>query len=139
MHVVFIDLKVITGLTIASPSPPPIPPPPPKVHIHTYIDIHRYLFIHRRFIVQRGTRAHTRRELIRAWLWEPKGISLEYLEVLGGRVDAATLWPPYAPARCRYSFIYVYLCGMSFLLIQRCHRIDHNVAVAAVAAAPEGA
>ena len=31
-----------------------------------------------------GTRAHTHRELIRKWLWEPKGSSLEYIEVLGG-------------------------------------------------------
>jgi len=27
----------------------------------------------------KGTRAHTHRELIRKWLWEPKGSSLEYL------------------------------------------------------------
>jgi len=26
-----------------------------------------------------GTRAHTHRELIRKWLWEPKGSSLEYI------------------------------------------------------------
>ena len=30
------------------------------------------------------TRAHTHRELIREWLWEPKGSSLEYVYVLGG-------------------------------------------------------
>jgi len=27
----------------------------------------------------KGTRAHTHRELIRTWLWEPKGSSLEYI------------------------------------------------------------
>jgi len=27
----------------------------------------------------KGTRAHTHRELIRKWLWEPKGSSLEYI------------------------------------------------------------
>jgi len=27
----------------------------------------------------KGTRAHTHRELIREWLWEPKGSSLEYI------------------------------------------------------------
>ena len=27
----------------------------------------------------KGTRAHTHRELIREWLWEPKGCSLEYI------------------------------------------------------------
>jgi len=27
----------------------------------------------------KGTRAHTHRELIRMWLWEPKGSSLEYI------------------------------------------------------------
>jgi len=27
----------------------------------------------------KGTPAHTHRELIREWLWEPKGISLEYI------------------------------------------------------------
>jgi len=27
----------------------------------------------------KGTRAHTHRELIRQWLWEPKGSSLEYI------------------------------------------------------------
>jgi len=32
----------------------------------------------------KGTRAHTHRELIREWLWELKGSSLEYIEVLGG-------------------------------------------------------
>jgi len=37
------------------------------------------------------TRAHTHRELIREWLREPKGSSLEYIEVLRGGVDAATL------------------------------------------------
>ena len=26
-----------------------------------------------------GTRAHTHRELIHAWLWEPKGSSFEYI------------------------------------------------------------
>jgi len=40
----------------------------------------------------KGTRAHTHSELIREWLWEPTGSSLElYIEVLGGGVDAATL------------------------------------------------
>jgi len=28
----------------------------------------------------KGTRAQTHRELIRKWLWEPKGSSLEYIE-----------------------------------------------------------
>ena len=52
------------------------------------------------------TRAHTHRELIRTWLWEPKGSSLEYIEMLGGGVDAATLvaalgaGPP--PPECRW-------------------------------------
>jgi len=32
----------------------------------------------------KGTRAHTHRELIREWLWEPKGSSLESIQVLGG-------------------------------------------------------
>jgi len=32
----------------------------------------------------KGTRAHTHRELIRKWLWEPKGSSLEYVQMLGG-------------------------------------------------------
>jgi len=27
----------------------------------------------------KGTRAHTHRELIRTWLWEPTGSSLEYI------------------------------------------------------------
>ena len=27
----------------------------------------------------KATRAHTHRELIREWLWEPKGSSLEYI------------------------------------------------------------
>jgi len=27
----------------------------------------------------KGTRAHTHRELIRKWLWEPMGSSLEYI------------------------------------------------------------
>jgi len=27
----------------------------------------------------KGTRAHMHRELIREWLWEPKGSSLEYI------------------------------------------------------------
>jgi len=27
----------------------------------------------------KGTRAHTHRKLIREWLWEPKGSSLEYI------------------------------------------------------------
>ena len=27
----------------------------------------------------KGTQAHTHRELIRQWLWEPKGNSLEYI------------------------------------------------------------
>jgi len=30
--------------------------------------------IHRRFIIQKGTRAHTHRELIREWLREPKDL-----------------------------------------------------------------
>jgi len=50
----------------------------------------------------KGTPACTHRELIREWLWEPKGSSLEHIKMLWGGVDAATLWPPYAPAR-RYS------------------------------------
>jgi len=41
--------------------------------------------------ITKGTRAHTHRELIRKWLWEPKGSSLVYIQMLGGRVDAATL------------------------------------------------
>ena len=39
----------------------------------------------------KGPRAHTHRELIRGWLWETKGSSLEYIQMLGGGVDAATL------------------------------------------------
>jgi len=31
------------------------------------------------------------REIIREWLWEPKGSSLGYISVLGGGGDAATL------------------------------------------------
>ena len=27
----------------------------------------------------KGTRAHTHKELIREWFWEPKGSSLEYI------------------------------------------------------------
>ena len=27
----------------------------------------------------KGTRAHTHRELIRTWLWEPRGSSLDYI------------------------------------------------------------
>jgi len=38
-----------------------------------------------------GTRAHTHRELILEWLWEPKGSSLEYIWMLREGVDAATL------------------------------------------------
>jgi len=34
--------------------------------------------VHRRFIIQKG-HEHTHRELIRKWLWEPKGSSLEYI------------------------------------------------------------
>ena len=30
-------------------------------------------------VYTKGTRAHTQRELIREWLWEPKGSSLEYI------------------------------------------------------------
>ena len=54
----------------------------------------------------KGTRAHTHRELIRKWLWEPKESSLEYIYMLGGGVDAATLvaalgaGPP--PPDCRW-------------------------------------
>jgi len=32
----------------------------------------------------KGTRAHTQKELIREWLWEPKGSSLEYIYVPWG-------------------------------------------------------
>jgi len=31
--------------------------------------------------ITKGTRAHTHRELIREWLWEPKGSSLEYIQI----------------------------------------------------------
>jgi len=41
-----------------------------------------YACIHRRFT--KGTRAHTRRELIREWLWEPKESSRVYIWMLGG-------------------------------------------------------
>jgi len=44
----------------------------------------------------KGTRAHTHRKLIRKWLWEPKGSNTSRCLGCGG---AATLWPPYAPAR----------------------------------------
>ena len=30
-------------------------------------------------VYTKGTRAHTHRELIREWLWEPKGSSLNYI------------------------------------------------------------
>ena len=36
-----------------------------------------FMLYHRRYT--KGTRAHTHRELIRKWLWEPKGSSLEYI------------------------------------------------------------
>ena len=54
---------------------------------------------HRRFIIYtKSTRAHTHRELIREWRWEPTRSSLGYIYVLGGGGDAAILWPAYAPS-----------------------------------------
>jgi len=37
------------------------------------------LYINGRFIYKGDTSTHTHRELIREWLWEPKGSSLEYI------------------------------------------------------------
>ena len=43
--------------------------------MYTYI----YAYLHAQTVYNtKGTRAHTHRELIREWLWEPKGSSLEY-------------------------------------------------------------
>jgi len=36
----------------------------------------------------KGTRAHMPRELIREWLWEPKGSSFEYIWVLRGELNS---------------------------------------------------
>jgi len=62
------------------------------IHIYTYVYTHIYTFIYiciyihvYMYIVYtdgsytKGTRAHTHRELIREWLWEPKGTPLGYI------------------------------------------------------------
>jgi len=46
---------------------------------HMYIH-YIYIFIYTQTVYNtKGTRAHTHRELIRKWLWELKGSSLEYI------------------------------------------------------------
>ena len=64
---------------------------------HTCIDtcIHAYTD----GVYTKGTRAHTHREPIREWLWEPKGAPWNISRCLGGGVDAATLVAALAPAR----------------------------------------
>jgi len=47
----------------------------------------------------KSTHAHTYRELIREWLWEPKGSSLGYIQVLGGGESRPRSYDFYAPAR----------------------------------------
>jgi len=37
------------------------------------------IYIHTDGLYTKGTRAHTHREPIQEWLWEPKGSSLEYI------------------------------------------------------------
>ena len=51
----------------------------------------------------KGTRAHAHRELLREWLWESNGSSLEYLGAWGGsrRRD------PMAALRCAYRIVLV--------------------------------
>jgi len=43
-------------------------------------------------------RAYEHREVIRKCLSEPRGAPLDASGCLGGGIDAATLWPSYAPA-----------------------------------------
>jgi len=45
---------------------------------HAHAHARRYRHSHLQAVYNtKGTRAHTHRELIREWLWEPKGSSLE--------------------------------------------------------------
>ena len=59
------------------------------------------IYIHALFtdgLYTKRTRAHAPRELIREWLWEPKGSSFESIRCSVRGVDAATVWLRYAPA-----------------------------------------
>jgi len=49
------------------------------INIYTRISMFTYSIIYSDGAYTKGTRAHTHRELIREWLWEPKGSSLEYI------------------------------------------------------------
>jgi len=52
----------------------------PAVYIHRIVVVFSPYNIYSQTVYNtKGTRAHTHRELIRTWLWEPKGSSLEYI------------------------------------------------------------
>ena len=46
------------------------------MYIYVYMHINVYIYIYSQTVYNtKGTRAHTHRELIRKWLWEPKDMS----------------------------------------------------------------
>jgi len=49
------------------------------IYIYIYILVYIYVYISTDGLYIKGTRAHTHRELIREWLWGPKGSSLEFI------------------------------------------------------------
>jgi len=50
-----------------------------RTYIHAYVRMCIRTYVFTDGLCTKGTRAHTHRELIREWLSEPKGSSLEYI------------------------------------------------------------
>ena len=72
----------------------------------TYTSTHVYMYTYTVTVYNtKGTRAHTHRELIRKWLWEPKGSSLEYTQYIP--VDARELCGSFSDSSlCESLYIY---------------------------------
>jgi len=75
---VYVGLRVNPGLIRTPPRVNPVEVTKENVVLSTGVE-RRATCYSQTVSNTKGTRAHTHRELIRKWFWEPKGSSLEYI------------------------------------------------------------